>query len=81
MGNWQTKFQVQDLAEGQRLECICRKCGHLLYLSKASLPGQEQKFIDEVQKEQRCTARGCGAPVRISLVRLGEMSGFVGGLA
>lgn len=81
MGNWQTKFQVQDLATGQKLECICRKCGHLSYLSKASLPGQGQKFIDEVQHSTRCIARGCGGPVRISLVRMDEMSGFVGGLA
>lgn len=81
MGGWRTKFQLRDLAEGQRLECTCRHCGHLHYLSKASLPGQEQKYIDEIQREQRCIARGCGGLVRIALVRLDEMSGFVGGLA
>lgn len=81
MGNWQTKFQVQDLADGQRLECICRRCGYLFYLSKASLQRQEQKYIDEIQDATGCRARGCGGPVRISLVRLGEMSGFVGGMA
>lgn len=81
MGGWQTKFQVQDLADGQRLECLCRRCGHLHYLTKASLPGRGQEFIDEIQRGEKCRARRCGGPVRISLVRLDEMSGFVGGMA
>lgn len=81
MGGWRTKFQVQDLADGQKLECLCRRCGHVHYLTKATLPDREQEFIDEVQKTERCRARGCNGLVRISLVRLDEMSGFVGGMA
>jgi hypothetical protein len=53
----------------------------LHYLTKAALHGREQEFIDEIQKTERCRARGCGGTVRISLVRLDEMSGFVGGMA
>lgn len=80
MAGWQTKFQVQDLADRQRLECTCRKCGHLHYLTKSALAGREQDYIDEVEKTERCRARGCGGLVRLSLVRLDEMSGFVGGM-
>lgn len=81
MGSWQTKFQVQDLADNQKLECLCRRCGHIHYLTKAALPGRAQKFIDEIQRTEKCAARECSGNVRISLVRLDEMSGFVGGLA
>jgi hypothetical protein len=40
-----------------------------------------QRYIDEVEAQALCRARGCKGRVRLAKVRLEEMSGFVGGLA
>jgi len=44
-------------------------------------PEREYLYIDELERETICKARGCRGAVRLSMVRLDELSGFVGGLA
>lgn len=80
MGTWKTKIRVGDLADNQKLEVICIKCNRLRYVTKATLP-DPQLYLDEVEKRLRCQARGCHGRARLAMVRLDEMTGFVGGLA
>lgn len=54
------------------------------YLTREAIctsPEREFLYIDELERETVCRARGCRGPVRLSMVRLDELSGFVGGLA
>lgn len=84
MTSWKHKIRVGDLADSQKLEARCRKCGHIHYLTREAIctsPEREFLYIDELERETVCRARGCRGPVRLSMVRLDEMSGFVGGLA
>lgn len=84
MGNWKTKYKVGDLADHQKLEMICKKCGRLVYINKAMIctaKGREQLYLDEIESRARCRARDCKGRMRMAMVRLDEMSGFVGGLA
>lgn len=83
--SWKSTLQVRDLTDGQKIEAVCRVCGHVHYICKATIAGDEpergQLYLDEVERETRCRRRGCGGRVRLALVRLDELSGFVGGLA
>lgn len=84
MGNWKTKLKAADLADHQRLEMTCRRCGNLSYLTKSLICTSSDRlslYLDEVEKEARCRARGCGGSLRMGMVRLDEMTGFVGGMA
>ena len=82
--NWKANLQVRDLDDDQRLEMTCKVCGHVHYLTKRIItkpPEREFLYLDEVERETICRARGCRGAVRLALVRSGETSGFVGGLA
>ncbi|NKC05294.1 hypothetical protein [Brucella haematophila] len=84
MGNWKTTIKVRDLDEEQRLELTCKKCGRVTYATKRLLcedADRSQKYLDEIEAKVRCKARGCRGHMRMAMVRLQEMSGFVGGLA
>lgn len=84
MGNWKTKIKVGDLADAQKLEMICKKCSRLNYITKAMIcttKDREQLYLNEVERRAICKARGCKGRMRMAMVRLDEMSGFVGGLA
>ncbi len=81
---WKENVRVRDLGDNQKLEARCRKCGHVHYLTRDAIcisPEREFLYIDEVERETICRARGCRGSVRLSMVRLDELSGFVGGLA
>jgi hypothetical protein len=81
---WKENVRVRDLGDHQKLEARCRRCGHVHYLTRATIcisPEREFLYIDEVERETICRARGCHGPVRLSMVRLDELSGFLGGLA
>lgn len=81
---WKQSVRVGDLADNQKLEARCRKCGHVHYLTReivCSGADREYLYIDELERETICKARGCRGNVRLSMVRLDELSGFVGGLA
>lgn len=82
--SWKTDIQVRDLDDGQRLEMTCRSCGHVHYLTRASIcasPEREYLYLDEIERETVCRARGCRGSVRLAMVRGGDTSAFVGGLA
>lgn len=82
--NWKRNLQVGDLEAGQRLEMTCVSCGHVHYLTPATVkasPEREYLYLDELEDETVCRARGCRGRVRLALLRKGDASGFVGGLA
>ncbi|MPT48234.1 MAG: hypothetical protein E2598_07400 [Sphingobium sp.] len=82
--NWKTNIQVLDLTPDDRLEMICKKCGHLRYLTGAQLlarNGAARLYLDQVEARAKCTQRGCGGPMRMAKPHAGETSGFVGGIA
>jgi len=82
--NWKTNLRVSDLEPDQRLEVTCRLCGHVHYLTRQTIvmkPNDAQLYLDEVERRSRCKARKCNGPVRLALVRKGDASAFVGGLA
>jgi len=82
--NWKTQLQVLDLAPEDRLELVCRRCGHLRALTGAQLqarPGAARLYLNEVEARARCTQRGCGGPMRMAWPHPGETHGFVGGIA
>ncbi len=81
---WKQQLRVSDLSETDRLEARCRTCGHVHYLTRDILctdAEASQLYIDEVEAQAMCRARGCKGRVRLARVRLDELSGFVGGLA
>jgi hypothetical protein len=81
---WKSNIQVRDLPEAQKVEVTCRKCGYVYYIDKSfvcrTIRDGEQMFLDEIEQRVRCRSRGCGGAVRLALSRLGELSGFVGGM-
>lgn len=82
--SWMRNIQVRDLDERQRLEMTCRQCGHVHYLTRAMIcvsPEREFLYLDEVERETICKARGCRGSVRLSIQSKSATSGFVGGLA
>ncbi|MGU3576806.1 hypothetical protein ACLBWZ_14835 [Brucellaceae bacterium C25G] len=83
-GNWKTLYKANDLSDKQRLEMTCKKCCRLVYINKAmisTIKGNEQLYLDEIEKRARCKAQGCRGKMRMAMVRLDELSGFVGGIA
>ena len=81
---WKATIQVRDLADDQKLELVCRKCGRLAYTNRAQLCEEidrSQLYLDEIEAKASSKRRGCNGRMRLSMVRLPEMSGFVDGLA
>ncbi len=82
--NWKRNLQVGDLEAGQRLEMTCISCGHVHYLTPEIVKASPERvflYLDELEAETVCRARGCRGRVRLALLRKGDTSGFVGGLA
>ena len=82
--NWKTELQVRDLEPGQRLEMTCKLCGHVHYLTPALImcsPEREFLYLDEIEAGTVCKARKCRGKVRMAIIRTGNTSGFVGGMA
>jgi hypothetical protein len=83
MTGWKQNIQVQDLDDDQRLELICTKCNRLTYTTREQICAKAdygQLYLDEIEKRARCKGRGCHGHMRMAMVRLKEMSGFVGGM-
>ena len=81
---WKATIKVRDLGDDQKLELVCRKCGRLTYTSRAQLceeVDRSQLYLDEIEAKASCKKRGCNGRMRLAMVRLKELSGFVGGLA
>lgn len=84
MSSWQQNIQVRDIDPDQKLEITCKSCGHVHYLTRAMIcasPEREFEYLDEVERNEICKARGCRGAVRLAMPRKGDTSGFVGGLA
>jgi len=84
VSSWKENVQVRDLDPGQRLEITCKVCGHVHYLTRDLIcvsAEREFLYLDEVERQTICRARGCRGSVRLALVRNGDTSAFVGGLA
>lgn len=84
MSSWKENIQARDLDPDQRLEMTCKACGHVHYLTRAMIctsPEREFLYLDEVEREAICRARGCRGAVRLAMTHKGDTSGFVGGLA
>ncbi len=82
MGSWKDSIKVSDLGDHQKLEMTCKKCGRVRVVPKCEIPEEKHHlYLDEIEKKARCKARGCHGHMRLAMVRLYEMSGFVGGLA
>ena len=82
--NWKRNIQIRDLEPNQRLEFLCVKCGHVHYLTPPEImcsPEREYLYLDEIERETVCRARGCRGAVRMALLRTKDTSAFVGGLA
>lgn len=82
--NWKTELRAGDLGDDARLELTCKKCGAVRYLAAEAIlarRGGDQLFLDQVEARARCRQRGCKGTMRMAQVRLGEASGFVGGIA
>jgi hypothetical protein len=83
--NWKAHLQVRDLEPERRLAATCKECGHTHMFTAAHVirQGKHREFlhIDELEAETICRARGCRGGVRLALVREGDTSGFVGGMA
>ena len=83
MGGWKTRLRVSDLADDDRLELLCRKCGQSRYLVKAELEARkaDQLHLDEVEHRSMCRVFGCKGRMRMALIRSHKVSAFIGGMA
>jgi len=82
--NWKTDLQLRDLDGTQRLEAVCRLCGHMHIIDVTALlrrPELQFIYLDELENMTMCHARRCHGRVRIALAHTGETQGFMGGLA
>lgn len=86
MKTWKNSIQARDLDEDQRIEvtCLVKTCGHVHYLTRKLIctsPEREFLYLDEIERETVCKARGCRGAVRLAMPRKGDTSAFIGGLA
>ena len=82
--SWKRNIQARDLDVSDRILATCKSCGHIHYVTRASIcvsPEREFLYLDEVEAETTCRARGCRGSVRFEMTATEETSGFVGGLA
>lgn len=82
--NWKTDLRAADLGDDVRVELTCRKCGAVRFLTREAILSRRkggQLYLDQVEARARCRQRGCDGAMRMALVRKGEASGFVGGIA
>lgn len=84
MGNWKTKLRAADLADGCKLEAVCRSCGQVRYLTRDYLVIERQAghlYIDQIERRARCKVLGCKGRMRLAMMHKSQTSGFVGGMA
>jgi hypothetical protein len=82
--NWKTDLKLADLDRRQAIEVTCRACGQTRTDTAGvlmALPGLKQAYLDEVERDLRCSSRFCRGPVRIAMIHDEKNEGFVGGMA
>jgi len=81
---WKTTLRAGDLGAETKLELSCRRCGAVRFLTAGDILARRagaHLYLDQVEARARCRQRGCGGAMRMAMIRCGETSGFVGGLA
>jgi len=81
--SWKTDLKLADLEAQTKIECTCRRCGHVHYEDSSDLTSagfNRQLYLDEVEAQLHCAQRRCRGHVRIALIH-DDTEGFVGGLA
>ncbi|MEY4160670.1 MAG: hypothetical protein RLZZ136_1291 [Pseudomonadota bacterium] len=82
--NWKTDLRAADLGDDVKLELTCKCCGAVRFLPAEMIlarRGGKHLYLDQVEAKARCQQRGCKGAMRMALIRTGEASGFVGGIA
>lgn len=82
--SWKRNIKVSDLDAEQKLEMTCVSCGHVHYLTPRQVmvsPERGFLYLDELEAETICRARGCRGRVRLAMIRRGDTSAFIGGMA
>ena len=82
--SWKDQLQVCDLNAADRLELVCRRCGHLRYLIGTEILARksaQRLTLAEVEQRARCRQRGCNGTMRLAMPDQGDTVGFVGGIA
>ena len=82
--SWKDQLQVLDLDPDSQIELTCRRCGHLRYLTGATLVARKDALrltLSEVESRARCRQRGCSGAMRLAMPHEGDTMGFVGGIA
>lgn len=82
--SWKTDLRAGDLGDDVKLELSCRRCGAVRFLTAGDILARRsgaQLYLDQVEARARCRQRGCGGAMRMAMIRIGEASAFVGGLA
>ena len=82
--SWKDRIQVCDLGPDDRLELVCRRCGHLRYLTGVELlkrKNAQRLTLAEVETRARCRQRGCIGAMRLAMPHDRDTAGFVGGIA
>lgn len=77
-------MKLRDLEDGVLLELVCLRCRYTWIESpvQVSLKVDHRDVrLDEVAKHLSCKRRDCRhCGVRLSVIRAGDTSGFVGGM-
>lgn len=82
--NWKMNLRATDLGDDVKLELTCKRCGAVRFLAPETIlarKGGAHLYLDQVEAKARCKQRGCSGLMRMALIRKGEASGFVGGIA
>ena len=81
---WKQDLQVRDLESDQRLELTCRSCGHVRFVTAGELLQDRDNrtfYLDEVETKTTCIRFGCRGKVRLALIGMSDVGGFIGGIA
>ena len=82
--SWLHEMALRDLDEGQGLEVVCLRCLYtwIEYPTQLLIRVEHRDvYLDEVASNLSCPRPGCRhVGVRLSLIRLDDTSGFVGGM-
>lgn len=82
--NWKTELRAADLGDDVKLELTCKRCGAMRFIAPEVIlarKGGGHLYLDQVEAKARCKQRECNGLMRMALIRKGEASGFVGGIA
>lgn len=81
---YQDDMKLRDLEEGVLLELVCLRCRYTWIESPVQVSlkiSHRDVTLAEVAKELSCKKRSCrSCGVKLSLIRAGDTSGFVGGM-